>query len=135
MPGLVLLAGGLGILAVTHSLAGFFLAAATFGIGFGAASPALAALAVDVVPPEERGSAVATYTAGFEVGIGFGAIALGPVLQATGFEVTFLLAALGPALGSAIYLVSGSRVASHESRVAGRESGVPNPESSVLRRN
>ena len=118
VPGLLLLAGALGVLAITDSLAGFFLSALIFGIGFGAASPALAALAVEVVPPEERGSAIATYTAGFEVGIGFGAIALGPILQAAGFLVTFLLAALGPALGSAVYLASRrSRVTSHESRV------------------
>lgn len=104
VPGMVLMTVAMALLAMTTTSLFFWVAAVIFGAGFGAVSPALAALAVEVVPPDQRGSAVATYTAGFELGIGFGAIAFGPVVQAAGFLVAFLLAAAGPGLGAIVFL-------------------------------
>ncbi|HEX2174234.1 MAG TPA: MFS transporter [Dehalococcoidia bacterium] len=106
VPGLALLSLALLILVLMPTDLGFWASALVFGLGFGAASPALSALAVEVVPPSERGSAIATYTAGFEFGIGFGAIALGSLIESIGFVGTFLIAAAGPALGSVVYLIA-----------------------------
>lgn len=109
VPGLAVMSVSLVLLAIAETPFLFWASAVLFGLGFGGASPALMALAVEIVPPSERGSAVATYSAGFELGIGLGSIALGPVLQAAGFLVTFLIAAAGPGIGTVVYL-TGKRV-------------------------
>ncbi len=82
VPGIACLATSLTIAALAHSLVTLAAVAVLAGIGFGAAQPALLALTVDLVPPERRGSAVATYYVAHETGIATGSIALGWVAQA-----------------------------------------------------
>lgn len=116
VPGIACLAAALIVAALAHGPPVLALAAVLAGGGFGAAQPALLALTVDLVPPDRRGSAVATYYIAHESGIATGAIALGWVAQAvtTGgmFALTgaALLAATG-ALGLWVRRSGQTRVA------------------------
>ncbi len=65
-------------------------AGALYGLGFGAAQPALMAWTVDLVTPAERGLAMGTYYTALELGIAAGAIGFGMLLGRSGFSVTFL---------------------------------------------
>ncbi len=102
VPGVACLASALIVAALAHGLPVLALAAALAGAGFGAAQPALLALTVDLVPPDRRGSAVATYYVAHESGIATGSIALGWVAQAvtTGGMFALTGAALLVAIGA-----------------------------------
>ncbi|HEX2174152.1 MAG TPA: MFS transporter [Dehalococcoidia bacterium] len=119
VPGLLATGAALAVLALFASPAGFWAAAVVFGLGFGISNPALSALSVEVVPADQRGSAIATYVAGFELGIGAGSIAFGPILQASGFTTAFLIAAATPILGAILYVVTigARRPSSHPQEV------------------
>jgi len=71
------------VLAFSESLGGIVAAGAVYGLAYGVAQPALIAWSVDVVPEGERGRAIGTYHAAFELGIVAGAaasgLAVGPV--------------------------------------------------------
>lgn len=106
-------AGGLGLAALAlvmlvamQSLAGLALAGMLYGIGFGAAQPALMAWCVDRVPPHDRGRAMGTYYTAFELGIAGGAMASGLAVSAVGFAATFLVGG-GVALGGAALALAG----------------------------
>ena len=58
--------------------------------GSALAYPALMALAVDRTPPQNRGAAIATFTAAFQVGNGLGAILLGVAIARWGYDGMFL---------------------------------------------
>jgi len=104
VPGLLLAAAAMWLLALASSVPLLFVVAALYGLGFGAAYPALTALAVDLVGEKERGLAMATLTAAFDLGIGIGAIFWGLALQITGFSIMFFASGLMPAAG-VLYLV------------------------------
>ena len=55
------------------------------------------ALAMDRADPERRGAAMATYSLGYQVGVGLGAAAWGAVIALWGFPAPFLLAMLAMA--------------------------------------
>jgi MFS family permease len=102
--GLVLGALGLGVLALTRSLGGLAAAGALYGIGFGAAQPALMAWSVDRVAPEDRGRAMGTSYTALELGIALGALSAGLAVSAVGFAPTFLAMAAVAAFGAALAL-------------------------------
>ena len=102
--GMALSAAGLGILASTRSLGGLALAGALYGVGFGAAQPALMAWCVDRVAPGDRGRAMGTYYTALELGIALGAMSAGLAVAAVGFVATFLTMAGVAALGGALAL-------------------------------
>lgn len=77
-----------------------------YGIGLGAAQPALIAWCVDLVAPTERGKAMGTFYTALELGIATGAIGAGFLVAQAGYTTLFLttagvaLAASGLALGA-----------------------------------
>jgi MFS family permease len=75
--GLALAAAALVTLAMTRALPGLAAAGALYGVGFGAAQPALMAWCVDRAPPSDRGRAMGTYYTALELGIAGGAISSG----------------------------------------------------------
>jgi MFS family permease len=79
-------------------------AGATYGIGFGAAYPALMALTADRVEAAERGRAMATFYAGLELGVGSGAVLLGVLLAYSSFPAMFGTAAAIAAAGTLGFL-------------------------------
>ncbi|SDJ07687.1 MFS transporter [Nonomuraea jiangxiensis] len=99
---LLLTAAGLIMLAVWPTVTGALVAAAVLGTGQALGLPAFLTMAVAGLPAEQRGSAVATTTAFFDLGFLTAALALGFVAQsfglAHGFAVAGCVAALAPLL-------------------------------------
>lgn len=104
IPGMVLIAAGLGVLSTASALDSFLVAALLYGIGFGLVHPSLMALLVDMVSDEGRGAAMGTFTAAFDLGIGAGSIFLGLILQYFDFQVMYMLSGL-IALSGAVLLI------------------------------
>jgi MFS family permease len=102
--GMFLAGLAMAILAVRGELTALILAGILYGIGLGAAQPALMAWTVDRVRPEERGKAMGTFYTALELGIGTGAIGFGFVLSATGFPAMFGMAGGLALLGGAVAL-------------------------------
>jgi MFS family permease len=80
------------LLPLLHGLSMLVLIGICFGFGFGAYMPTLNALVVDETPPQERGRAVAIFTASMDVGITFGSIVLGLAAEYWGYATMFILA-------------------------------------------
>lgn len=109
VPGLALLALSLVMTGFAHHEALFWPAAFVYGLGAGAAQPALMALAVDLSSPEERGRAMGTFTLTSDLGLSIGALALGVILELTNYETTYTVAAAIVASGLVIYAMGRRR--------------------------
>lgn len=104
VPGVFIVVVALGVLAIRPSTPILVTAALLFGIGWSALYPGLLSLTIDRVPPWERGSAMGTLTAAFDLSTGVGQPALGLVLEQSSFPVLFLTGALGPLAAGAGFL-------------------------------
>jgi predicted MFS family arabinose efflux permease len=93
IPGMLLLAVAMTVLAFSTTLFGMLSAAVLQGFGFGGVQPSLMAQVVDQSTDYDRGPALATLMGAFDVGVGLSSIGLGLILEATDFTVTFLCAA------------------------------------------
>jgi MFS family permease len=113
IPGMVIIAAGLGVLSTASTLGSFLAAALLYGLGFGLVHPSLMALLVDKVSDRGRGAAMGTFTAAFDLGIGAGSILLGLVLQYYGFQVMYTLGGL-IVLTGAIFLIANNGKASRQ---------------------
>jgi MFS family permease len=111
VPGLVLSAAGMWLTAALHGWA-LVVAGFSTGLGLGLAQPALFAFAVDLVPADQRGSALATLGFFLEIGIGLSAIGGGILARSLGTAFMFGLAGLMPALGAAMVAFTSSGSAS-----------------------
>lgn len=87
----------------------FLAAAALYGVGFGAAQPALLAMTADRVPPGERGRAMGTLYSAWELGISGGSIALGLCATRLGYAATWWIAAAIAGIGALAALYPDSR--------------------------
>jgi predicted MFS family arabinose efflux permease len=89
---------------VTLAIAGMLWALAA-----SVASPTAMALAIDRAEPGRMGAAMATYSLGFQLGLGGGAALWGVVISLAGFSAAFLLATIGELLlvGLLIYARQG----------------------------
>ena len=103
LPCMLLLAASMAALAWKLSTMELVIVAILYGIGFGGAGPALNALLIDRVLPEERGAAMGMYAAGFELGLSVGSVTLGAVLGWKNFQVMWLVAAVAPFVGFAVF--------------------------------
>ncbi|MEK7854434.1 MAG: MFS transporter [candidate division NC10 bacterium] len=104
LPGMALVAAATGTLAAASAPGWLLLAGALYGIGFGAAHPALMALTADRVEAAERGRAMATFYAALELGIGSGSVLLGVLLAYSSFPAMFGAAAAIAAAGTLGFL-------------------------------
>ncbi len=107
VPGMIIITIGIWLLSIANSFGIFLTSALLYGLGFGLVHPALMALLVDLVSERERGAAMGTFTAAFDLGIGTGSILLGVVLQYFGFSIMFLLGGLIVLVG-AVWLMAES---------------------------
>lgn len=97
---LVLLAAGLLTIGVWNAPVGLFVGTAVFAVGQALAFPALMTLAVAAAPPTERSSVVGTFSACADVGFAVGALGLGGVAAAVGYEGVFVVGALSSVAGA-----------------------------------
>ena len=100
---LVMLSASMVTLAFARTFTGLCFAAVIWGAGFAFLSPSLSALLIDHAPADELGSAFGIYTAAFEGGIAFGAIAMGPVVSWLGFRWAFLLIGCVSLIGAVFF--------------------------------
>lgn len=107
---LALTGGGLVLLAAWPSAAGTLAAAAVIGAGQALGLPAFLAMAVARLPAEQRGSAVATTAAFFDVGFLAAALALDVVTQTLGLTYGFAVAGGVSAAALLLFLPRYSRV-------------------------
>ncbi len=88
-PGLVAGAVGMFLLAAIPKPAATFVGVALFGAGHALIFPALMALTVDRVSDDERGEALGSFTACFDVGASTGGYLVGFVADAAGFRAAW----------------------------------------------
>lgn len=126
LPGMVLAAAGLAVLALEVSPALAFVGVACFGSGFSLLFPALMALTVDRVPDAERGAAVGSFTAFFDIGSSAGSYAVGSVADRFGFGGGYGLPAALCVVGTVVLARLGRRVRA-EADAAADEAPLPEP--------
>jgi MFS family permease len=93
VPCLVAVAGGVALLALAESRAGFIVSALVFGTGFGSAYPIFVAHLMKRVPNERRGATFGALIGAFDIGIGTGSIAIGWISERYGYGRGFGIAA------------------------------------------
>lgn len=98
LPAAIAMSASMGGLALQPPFLVMILTALLYGVGYGSTHPTAQALAVDLTGESARGPAVAMANAGYTLGIGLGATAMGLVLSAQGFQGMFLVAGLIPVL-------------------------------------
>src|SRR5262245_12277896 len=96
---LSLIAAGLFTIGLWNVPAGLFAGTAIVGFGHALAFPSLMTLAVNAGPASERSSIVGTFSAFTELGFLVGALSLGAVASALGYDGVFVVCAFGPLLG------------------------------------
>lgn len=98
-------AGGLLLIALSHSLVLALVGGMAMGGGFSLLNPSLMLIAVGGVSQAARGAAMGTYTAFFDAGVGIGAPLAGLAAALTSYEGAFVLAA-AVAVSSALLIAT-----------------------------
>jgi MFS family permease len=101
---------GLAVMGLWASVPGLFVGAVVLAIGQALAFPALMTIAVNNAPASERGSVMGTFTAFFDLSFGAGAIALGAVAHAVGYNGAFLTAMCVASVGLMILVLAPPKV-------------------------
>lgn len=89
--GLISGAAGFAVLGITGNFAGFLSAAILVGVCMGVVMPTLQTMANNVVEPQRRGAANATFITAFDIGIGGGSMLLGLLAELTSLKSMFLI--------------------------------------------
>ncbi|MBP2655982.1 MAG: transporter [Firmicutes bacterium] len=103
VPGAMICATGAVLLSMTVNLPMLIAVATCYGVGIGMLFPVLEAWALKSVPPDRRAAATTTFYNFLGIGVGFGAIILGLVAQATSYSIMYLYSSLVFALFLAVY--------------------------------
>jgi MFS family permease len=93
MTGLLAGAGGFLLLGLANNFTGFMLAAILVGICMGVVMPTLQTMTNNVVEPQRRGAANATFITAFDIGIGGGSMLLGLLAEFTSLKSMYLVSA------------------------------------------
>ncbi len=102
-PALGFLAVGLAVLAAAGSAPAIGLAGVLCGTGHAFAFPILYGITVTRTPAARRGSALAIYTALFDVGILVGGPLLGLLIEGSGYRTMFAVSALSLMAGAVVF--------------------------------
>ncbi len=94
VPCLILIAVGLGVLALGGTRGYLLASAVIFGIGFGTAYPTYVGYVMRGVSADRRGAAFGAILAAFDTGIGTGSTSMGWLIQRYGFSTAFGVAAV-----------------------------------------
>lgn len=91
-----LLAGAVGFaaLGLFVNITGFLLAAILVGVCMGIVMPTLQTMANNVVEPQKRGAANATFITAFDIGIGGGSMLLGIVAEFSSLKTMYIVSAM-----------------------------------------
>ena len=110
VPCLVLIAGGLTLLASASGLSALVASAIVFGVGFGTAYPVFVAYVMRDVSAARRGAAFGAILAAFDTGIGTGSTTVGWLIEHVGFSAAFGVAAALSAIALPYFLVADRRL-------------------------
>ena len=99
-------AGGLLLIAVSHSLVLAMVGGMAMGAGFSLLNPSLMLIAVGRVSEAARGATMGTYTAFFDAGVGLGAPMAGLAAALTSYEGAFLLGAAAAVSSALLILIT-----------------------------
>jgi MFS family permease len=102
---LALSAVGLAVVGLVPTVPGLLVGTAVFASGVAFTFPALLALAVSRVTPNERGTVVGTTSLFLDLSFGLAPVALGAVAEASGYSAAFLFGAAASAVACAILLL------------------------------
>ena len=109
---LLLISAGLLTIGFWNVPAGLYAGTVVLAFGQALAFPALMTLAVSGAPASERSSVVGTFTAFTELGFAVGALCLGAIASAVGYDGVFVVCAVGPLLGALLLArIAGTRAA------------------------
>lgn len=101
VPGLLIVAAGMFLLATADVKSLFWLSGALAGLGFGMIQPSMQSWTVERVPPHERSTALATLQQAWDIGgSSIGAFTMGAVGAITGGAATFAIAGAGAVVGA-----------------------------------
>ena len=92
---------GLAVMGLWAEIPGLYVGAVLLAVGQAFAFPSLMTMAVNNAPASERGSVMGTFTAFFDLSFGGGAIVLGAVANALGYNGAFLAAMCVALVGTA----------------------------------
>jgi MFS family permease len=92
--GSIIQIGGLLLMGQSADLIGLTAGGIILTLGQSVSHPSLYALVIDRAPAERRGAALATYTMGFQLGSGVGAVVYGFVIQYLGYHTMYQLSLL-----------------------------------------
>lgn len=106
VPALLVTISALLVLSFSTELIGMVIAAVLYGIGFGAAQPAVQTATINLVHPDRKGIANASFFTAFDLGIGLGAILLGWIFQyTTGYQSLFFVCVISVAISLLIFTI------------------------------
>jgi predicted MFS family arabinose efflux permease len=80
-----------------------------YTLGLGLSQPSMYAMAADRAAPDRRGTAMATYTMGFQLGSGLGAVVWGTTIEHFGYSVAYAGTLVPMAAAIALTLIDGAR--------------------------
>jgi len=109
-PSRLLIAGGLGLLAVHGTRASLVGSAVVFGLGFSTAYPVFVAYVMRDVDARRRGAAFGAILAAFDTGVGTGSTMVGWLIQRFGFSIAFGTAAALSAIALPYFLLMDRRL-------------------------
>lgn len=104
VPSMFAVAGGLVLLATATSDTDVLVAGVLTGTGHAWVFPIASALVVQRASPQERGAALAMFTALFDIGLLIGGPMYGAILQRTDYTTTFMVAAAVATAATVIWL-------------------------------
>jgi len=103
LPGLVLACLAMPAIAASQSVAWFWASALLYGLANGMCFTGLIAFTLDRVSSEERGSAIATFQWGWDIGSSVSAALMGMLVSVVGYGGIFLLSAVFPGVSAMIF--------------------------------
>ena len=104
IPGMLLLAAGTFLLAITWSFPLLLLVGVVYAAGFGSTQPSILAWTIDRVGHSEMGAAVSTFFIAFDGGLGLGALIMGMVSQYFSYQATFMTTTVITLIGLLLYV-------------------------------
>jgi MFS family permease len=107
--GIVLAIVALAAAAMAGSVAGLTLAGALYAAAAGFTSPTIMAMAIDRADPARMGAAMATYSLGYQLGLGLGAAMWGWLISIQGYPAPYLWAIGAELLALAVLLAAARR--------------------------
>ena len=107
--GMACTTAGLAVIGLVPGIAGLFSGAALFAFGVTFLVPGLFVVAVEGIPPRERGTLLGTMSAFLDLSFGLGPMALGLVAAGAGYPATFLVSAAVASAGLVLLLATARR--------------------------